>query len=405
MRNATISDFVQICCMRLGLLWIFTTFMVACGFGKYLRNPVCASGHVLLRFRMFSTLSSPSSGTEKKRVVFLGSPTVAAETLQTLFEASKATANVFDIVAVVAQPPADLKKKLKPNAVHVLAQKLQLPVLIPESAKDPAFLETLAALNVDLCITAAYGNFLPKKFLAIPKFGTVNIHPSLLPLYRGAAPVQRCLEHGDASTGVSVAFTVLKMDAGPVIKQVPYLLTGNEKAPQVLSDCFRLGTAALLEALPAIFDKTVQTTLQIDENATHAPKLTPQDARVDFASMNALVIHNKCRGFAEWPGVVANFTVGSKSSEPVELKLFTTCVIDSKPSAQRTNEVVTVKHTYEGKSVNMLKVICADGSALGIIEVLPPARKVMPVKDFLNGYRGDTAMKWRAVESEAAMPQ
>lgn len=387
--------------MPLCFLLILNIFMVVGGFTRNLYSATSVSGKLLLRSRQLS--SQARTQVEKKRLVFLGSPNVAAETLQTLFDASKNPANsLFDIVAVVAQPPADLKKKQKPNAVHILAEKLKLPVLIPESAKDPDFLETLEKLNVDLCITAAYGNFLPKKFLSIPKYGTVNIHPSLLPLYRGAAPVQRCLEHGDAATGVSVAFTVLKMDAGPVIKQIPYPLNGNEKAPQVLSDCFRLGAAALLEALPAIFDGTVETTQQVDEQATHAPKLTAQDARIDFETMNARTIHNKGRGFAEWPGIVANFTVGAHSVEPVALKLFTTCVIDRKPSAHRTHEIVQVKHTYEGKSVNMLKIICGDGSALGVIEVLPPARRAMPVKDFLNGYKGDTYMKWLPLDSSGS---
>ena len=102
--------------------------------------------------------------------------------------------------------------------------------MTPIKAKDEDFLSNLEEMAPDLCITAAYGQWLPKRFLSIPKLGTINVHPSLLPLFRGAAPVQRCLERGDSSTGVSIVETVLKMDAGPVIKQLNYPLSGDEKA-------------------------------------------------------------------------------------------------------------------------------------------------------------------------------
>lgn len=122
----------------------------------------------------------------------------------------------FELVGVITQPPAPAgrKKKLTNSPVHDYASSTSIPVLYPTSAKDDDFLSSLENLNVDLCITAAYGQFLPKRFLAIPKLGTVNIHPSLLPKYRGAAPVQRCLENGDSDTAISILYTVLKMDAG-----------------------------------------------------------------------------------------------------------------------------------------------------------------------------------------------
>ena len=249
----------------------------------------------------------------RKRVVFLGTPQFAAESLQTIVDGSVSNVlSPFEVVAVVTQPPGDVKK-LSP--VHKLGQALKLPVLSPETAKDAEFLTHLESLGIDLCITAAYGNFLPKRFLSIPKLGTVNIHPSMLPLYRGAAPVQRSLQNGDSSTGVSVAFTVHKMDAGPIITQIPYPLIGQEKAPEVLAECFRLGTRALLDALPSIFDGSVQTTNQDDKKATHAPKLTVDDAVVDFDTMSATTVHNRCRGFQDWPGVVATFQIGTFQDE------------------------------------------------------------------------------------------
>jgi methionyl-tRNA formyltransferase len=344
---------------------------------------------------------------------------VAADSLGMLHQAS--AAGCFEIVAVVSQPPAPAgrKKKLQASPVHELAEKLNLPLMVPESAKDPVFLEALESLQVDLCVTAAYGNFLPKKFLSIPKFGTVNVHPSLLPLYRGAAPVQRCLEKGDAATGVSVAFTVLKMDAGPIIQQLPYPLTGDEKAPKVLSDCFRIGTQALIDLLPAIFDSTVQTTEQNAADATAADKLSASDAVVDFATMGAAVIHNKARGYAEWPGIVGYFMVGGEAVEAEKIKIITTHVLtadgeggeggegDGGGGGEGSRDVVLLKgcevKNYS-KKMDLLRVVCGDGSVLGVSEVQPPSKKVMGVKDFLNGLRGDTAIRWAPIPISTPTP-
>lgn len=347
--------------------------------------------HLFQIHRCLST-NVEQAGTLRKRVVFLGTPQFAAESLQTIVEKSVTSiASPFDVVAVVTQPPGD-KKKMSP--VHKLGNALKLPVLSPETAKDEEFLAHLESLSVDLCITVAYGNFLPKRFLNIPKFGTVNIHPSLLPLYRGAAPVQRSLQNGDSSTGVSVAFTVHKMDAGPIIAQVPYRLTGHEKAPEVLTECFRIGTRVLIDALPSIFDGTVRVTNQVDADATHAPKLTVEDSVLDFATMSAVTVHNRCRGFQDWPGVLATFQIGSNI---VKMKLITTYVIEpAADSAERTHNVSVVKYidSTGKKAPDMLRVVCGDGSVLGILEVLPVSRKQMPIKDFMNGIKGDKTIQW-----------
>ena len=167
-----------------------------------------------------ATMSTDSAG--RKKVVFLGTPDIAASSLELLMEASRqGKGGGFDVVRAVSNPPARTgrKKVLQPSPVQALAERASIPVMTPATARDEDFLAELEGLEPDLCITAAYGQFLPRRFLDIPKFGTLNVHPSLLPLYRGASPVQRCLEAGDAKTGVTVAFTVLKMDAGPVVRQ------------------------------------------------------------------------------------------------------------------------------------------------------------------------------------------
>lgn len=168
----------------------------------------------------FTAMSTEAAG--RKKVVFLGTPDIAASSLELLLEASRqGKGGGFDVVRAVSNPPARTgrKKVLQPSPVQALADRESIPVVTPTTARDEQFLAELEGLEPDLCITAAYGQFLPRRFLDIPKFGTLNVHPSLLPLYRGASPVQRCLEAGDSKTGVTVAFTVLKMDAGPVVRQ------------------------------------------------------------------------------------------------------------------------------------------------------------------------------------------
>jgi methionyl-tRNA formyltransferase len=192
-------------------------------------GPVVAphSRRVLGRCAVVRCLSMPAKaegggGGETRRIVFLGTPAVAARSLELLLEASRAgEGGGFEVAAVVSQPASrsGRKKTLTPSPVAQLAASEGIELLTPANAKEETFLSRLAELKPDLCVTAAYGCFLPHRFLDTPRLGTLNVHPSLLPLYRGAAPLQRCLEAGDGVAGVTVAFTVLKMDAGPVLRQ------------------------------------------------------------------------------------------------------------------------------------------------------------------------------------------
>jgi len=275
--------------------------------------------------------------------------------------------------------------------VHLLAEKLDIPLLIPEKCNEADFLEKLRSLSPDLCITAAYGNYLPKAFLTIPKHGTLNIHPSKLPKYRGASPVQRALENGDNEIGISILITVQKMDAGPIVRQIQYPLNGNEKADEVLENTFLLGVKELISLLPSVWKKNMTTIIQNENEATVAPKLTVEEARVDFSHNSATQIHNKCRGFAEWPGIWSMFSI--EDQQPQKIKIITTRVIESKPETipieNREKDVKIVK--IDG--INMFRVICGDGSVLGIVELQPQSRNIMRAKDFQNGMRGQS-LRW-----------
>lgn len=349
--------------------------------------------------RLYQQASSLTTSFEKKRIVFLGTPGVAAQCLGILHNASLSNnATVpFEIISVVSQPPAPAgrNKKLTKSPVHDYCEKVSLPILTPENAKDVQFLEHLEGMKIDLFVTAAYGNYLPKRFLNIAKYGTINIHPSLLPKYRGAAPVQRCLENGDPMTGVTLLYSVMKMDAGPILKQVLYPLKGHEKSTQVLEDCFRIGSNALVDILPNVFSGQAQTTIQDESQATSAPKLNVTDGLIDFSTMSAIKIHNKCRGFADWPGTYAYFVVnpveGAKN-EAQRIKIVTTIVTES-----NSNYNIKADNTVSAGKVNgkdVLLITCGDGSKIGIYEMQPAGKKVMDAKSFLNGLRGNLNMSW-----------
>eukprot|EP01025_Chloroclados_australasicus_P049542 TRINITY_DN5646_c0_g2_i1.p3 TRINITY_DN5646_c0_g2~~TRINITY_DN5646_c0_g2_i1.p3 ORF type:complete len:253 (-),score=19.06 TRINITY_DN5646_c0_g2_i1:110-868(-) len=241
--------------------------------------------------------------------------------------------------------------------------------------------QELSELQPDLCITAAYGNFLPQRFLDIPKFGTLNIHPSLLPQYRGAAPVPRCLQDGNNVTGVSVAYTVLKMDAGPVLEQQTHRINKEIQAPELLQQLFAIGTDVLIKNLDIVFaGKGLQKAIAQDENsATQAPKLCSQESWLNF-SLPAEVVHNKVRALAGWPGTRAMLQVSSgQDRSDFELKIVKTS-INCDESLQTEDDIQFID--------SRLFIKCGDGKLLEILSVQPSGKKIMDIKSFKNGLVG-----------------
>lgn len=310
----------------------------------------------------------------RKKIVFLGTPEVAAKALEILL---REASSLIQIVLVVSQPPARSTRhaNLIKSPVHELALQHGIPVLTPETAKDSVFLNDLAELQPDLCITAAYGNYLPAAFLSIPKFGTLNIHPSLLPLYRGAAPVQRSIENGDQTTGVSILYTVSKMDAGPIVAQEFYDLSHEIKSMEALQVLFEKGAKLLVSCLKKVFLGSIEPLEQDESRATHAAKIRPEEGVLDF-SLPAERIHNKVRAFAQWPGTKATLFIDQK---PTEIKVITTETQDNQDNIP-IGQVVLDKHA--------IQICCGDGRILKILELQMPGKKPLTARDFQNGIRG-----------------
>jgi methionyl-tRNA formyltransferase len=305
----------------------------------------------------------------RKRVVFLGTPDVAARSLRRIIDASRAEGAAFELAAVVSNPPAKAgrNKQLQPSPVHALAEGEGIPVLTPTGLlkkyeDSAAFLDRMRELEPDLCITAAYGQFLPQSFLNIPKHGTLNIHPSLLPKFRGASPVPRALEAGVDVTGVTVLFTVFEMDAGPIVGQTKIVLTGDEKTTELLPTLFDQGTDLLLDLLPEVFSGAKKQNgqgcvLQDDAAATHAAKMDKAEGELWFTE-NAVYAHNKVRAFSGWPGTTATFVINAQDAdeEKIKVKIITTRIRRAEGGA-----VLGVHQISMDDKTNTLVITCDDG--------------------------------------------
>ena len=249
------------------------------------------------------------------RLIFMGTAPLAAVSLRALAENP-----AWQIAAVVTQPdkPRGRELKLQPSAVKEFAFQKNLPVLQPLKARDPAFLEQLRALQPDLIVVAAYGQILPQTVLDLPRHGCLNVHTSLLPKYRGAAPIQWAIAHGEAGTGV----TIMRMDAGldtgdiVSVEQTPVLPTDDS---QTLHDRLaQIGAALLTQTIPDFISGKITPQKQPVEGASYARKIEKQDGQIDWTKP-ARELWNRIRAFTPWPGA---FTFLPAEPKPLLLKIW-----------------------------------------------------------------------------------
>lgn len=230
------------------------------------------------------------------KIIFAGTPDFAVPTLQMLLDAH------YEICAVYTQPdrPAGRGRKLKASPVKELAVQAGLNVFQPESFKSEQELQKLAALDADLMVVIAYGMLLPQAVLDIPRLGCVNVHASLLPRWRGAAPIQRALMAGDDKTGVTIMNMVKKLDAGDMLHKVECPIDLNETAGHLHDKLARLGASGLAEVLPRLEQGTIHPEKQDESIVTYAKKLEKSEALIDW-SQPAVELARKVRGFYPWP--------------------------------------------------------------------------------------------------------
>ena len=236
----------------------------------------------------------------------MGTPELAATCLRALQSCAG-----FEVVAVVTQPDRPKGRDLRVTAspVKVLALQSQVPVLQPARARDDSFIQELKAFRPDVIVVAAYGQILPQTILDTPPFGCVNVHTSLLPKYRGAAPIQRVLLNGDSETGITLIKMDAQMDTGPIIAQEVLPILSDDNAATLHDRLAQLGGASLLRFLPDYLKGSLPLHSQNSELATYAPKIKKEEGLIDWRR-SASEISNQFRGLYPWPGLFTYFTLG-----------------------------------------------------------------------------------------------
>lgn len=305
----------------------------------------------------------------RERIVFMGTASFSLAVLKMLIEEG------YNIVGVVTQPDRYVgrKKVLTMPDVKVEALKYDIPVIQPARIKEDY--QAVADLKPDLIITAAYGQIVPQAVLDIPRLGCINVHASLLPLYRGGAPVHQAIIDGQEKTGVTIMYMVKKMDAGDMIaqKEIPIL---EEDTVGILYDRLSdLGAKLLKETLPDIL-KGINQRIPQDENlVTYAPTLSREDERLDW-NMSARQVYNKVRGTNPWPG---SYTTYQGKTVKIWAGQVHQCENAMKHHAHQDNgTIVKIFKDAIGVKVN-------DGVYL-ITELQLEGKKRMSVKDYLNGH-------------------
>jgi methionyl-tRNA formyltransferase len=293
------------------------------------------------------------------RILFLGTPQFAVPTLDAL-------AGAHEIALVVAQPdkPAGRGMKMHAPEVAVRARALGLPLAQPPKVRDAAFLERVASLDADVGVVIAYGKILPQALLAIPRHGFLNVHASILPYYRGAAPIQRAIERGERETGVTIMRVDEQLDHGPTFAMERTPIGLDERTPSLASRLSDLGAGALLRVLDDLVRGTAVETPQPHELATHAAKIEKEEGHVRWTD-SARTIYDKFRAFDPWPGV---FTDALKLTELARAE-----------GHGRPGAVLSVDD-------DGVVVACGDG-ALRVITIQRPGKPKMSAADYVRAAR------------------
>ena len=300
------------------------------------------------------------------RIVFMGTPDFAVGSLQALCESGK-----HEILAVVTQPdrPKGRGNKLLQTPVKEYALAQGLTVYQPQKVKTPEFVELLHELQPELIVVAAFGQFLSKEILELPKYGCINVHASLLPKYRGAAPIQYAIIKGEKESGVTIMQMDIGMDTGAMLDKVVVPIAENTTMGELHDALREQGAALLLQVIDKIATGTAMAEPQDDAQATYATLLDRSMEHIDW-SKTAQEVHNLIRGFNPAPSTFTKLPNGKS------LKIWGSKMTDKSSAAAAGTVIETGKHSFF--------VACGEG-VLEITEVQPESKKRMPAQVFLNG--------------------
>ena len=305
------------------------------------------------------------------RILFMGTSEFAVPALKALIS------HKFELIGLVTQPdrPSGRGKRLRPPPVKVIAAEHNIPIYQPEKVREPDFVKILKRLTPDVIVVAAFGQLLPQTVLDIPPRGTINLHPSLLPKYRGAAPIQWALMNGEAETGVTLMLLDAGEDTGDIISADRVPIRDEDTAFTLTEQLAQLGADQLVRCLSDMPNEVPPSAIpQNHAEATHAPRLTKETGHIDW-NQPATTIHNLVRGTAIWPGAYTFFR------EKLRLKVSRCRPLPRTLAAQ--------PGTLEIIDRQKLIVATAEGT-LQLLEIQPATKKVMEASDFINGYQLQT---------------
>jgi methionyl-tRNA formyltransferase len=308
----------------------------------------------------------------RPRALFLGTPEFAVLSLKALTE-------VADVTLVVTQPdrPKGRGMKLAPPPVKVLAQELGLRVVQPTKIRTPEFAESLRAEQADVALVVAYGRILPPAVLTAPRIGCLNVHASLLPKLRGAAPIQWAIVRGEHTTGVCLMGVDEGLDMGPIYARASLDIGQDETSAELSVRLSELGAEVVRSELPRVLSGELRAVPQDHAAATHAPILTKQDGAVDW-TQPARLVHDLVRGFAPWPSAFSQL-------DNLRLKLHRTLVL---PQAARGEPGVIT-----GVSKDGIDVACGEGT-LRVLELQRDGARRMTAGEFVVGQRVETGQRF-----------
>lgn len=300
------------------------------------------------------------------RILFMGTPDFAVPSLKALVEAG------HDVCGAFTQPdkPKNRGMKLQPPPVKECCLEYGIPVFQPTKLRDGTALAQIRELAPELIVVAAYGRILPDEILDYPEKGCINVHSSLLPKYRGAAPINWAILNGESESGVTIMHMATELDAGDIVSQCVTPIDPNETVESLHDRLAQMGARLLVETVASIAEGTAQRLVQDEEKVSYAPMLSRELSRMDW-SKPARALHDQVRGLIPWPAAVAE--VGG-----VRCKVFSSAVCDETSTAQPGTVVQADKKG--------LKIACGGGTVLEICQLQPDGKKRMEAAAFLLGH-------------------
>ena len=301
-------------------------------------------------------------------IIFAGTPDFAAQHLQALIDSP------HNVIAVYTQPdkPAGRGKKLQASPVKQLAEQHQIPVYQPKSLRKPETQAELTALHADVMVVVAYGLILPQAVLDTPTYGCLNVHGSLLPRWRGAAPIQRAIWAGDKQTGVTIMQMDAGLDTGDMLHKVFCDIDPQDTSADLYHKLAEIAPNVLIEVLNHLTDGTFTAEPQDDMQSNYAEKLSKEEAKLDW-QLSAAQLERNIRAFNPWP--MAYLQLTDEQGNPQTLKVYQAAVL---PSVSQT------PGTIISADKNGIQIATADG-VLNLLQLQPAGKKPMSTQDLLNG--------------------